>query len=577
MTVVGLQQHTLIETMRSAELLTEEQADRALRSPPANPNERLDQRLVRLGLADDVSLLNALAVQKGLEFVRIKRGLGDRSMFDVLDKEWARSHSVLPLYSVFGEFTVAVSDPTDIFTIDNLGRLTGLKVRLVVAPLEDIEKGLSELGAAPSSLNVDDILDDVGAEEDDEELVREEHDDAQNLDEIAGLAPVVRLVNRVIKGAIAHGASDIHIEPDENVLRLRFRIDGILREAEEMLGTARLPPRFAPAIVSRVKIMAGLDIAERRVPQDGRIPVSYDNKNIDLRVSTLPTSFGEKVVMRILDRSNVLRDLSGLGLSPAIEKGLADVISRPNGVLLVTGPTGSGKTTTLYAALATINSVERNMCTVEDPTEYMIPMVNQIQVNERAGLTFASALRALLRQDPDVIMVGEIRDRETAQICIEASLTGHLVLSTLHTNDAIAAVPRLVNMGMESYLLAAALNGIVAQRLVRRVCPHCRKIEEPTAEHRDLFERFEVPCTTVSRGEGCRECGDVGFAGRVGVHELFSIDDVLRDIITNNPTLSALRQEAKNQGHRTLVCDGLAKVAEGLTTIEEIIRVAELA
>ncbi len=575
MTVVGLDHASLADTLRDAGILSDADLDRGLKAPAKGIGEQLDKRLIRLGLLDEVGLLQALAIQRGMPFARIDKGLGDRAMFEVLDKEWARSHAVLPLYRVHGELTVAISDPTDVFTIDALTRLTGLKIRLVVAPAGDIDSGLSQMGGKLSGLSVDDILDDA---EDDGglDLIKAEADEAENLEEIAGLSPVVRLVNRVIKGAITHGASDIHIEPDENTLRLRFRIDGILREADEIMGVTRLPPRFAPAIVSRVKIMAALDIAERRVPQDGRIPVMFDGRAIDLRVSTLPTGFGEKVVMRILDRSAMLRDLASLGLSPRIEDGLKDLVGAPNGVLLVTGPTGSGKTTTLYAALATINSIDRNICTVEDPTEYTIPMINQVQVNERAGLTFGSALRSLLRQDPDVIMVGEIRDRETAQICIEAALTGHLVFSTLHTNDAIAAVPRLVNMGLESYLMAAALNGILAQRLVRRLCEHCKVTVRPTERDLALLEKFEVGDVDLARGEGCAQCTGTGYSGRVGIHELFVIDDCLRDIITKNPTLSALRREAKKQGHLALAYDGLIKAGEGLTTIDEIIRVAEI-
>ena len=446
----------------------------------------------------------------------------------------------------------------------------------MVCPSQDIEKGMAQLGAKPDGLSVHDILEDVDDDEEDIALVREDQDEAEDLEEIAGLSPVVRLVNRVIRGAISHGASDIRIEPDENTLGLRFRIDGMLRPADEIMGVTRLPTRFAPAIVSRVKIMAGLDIAERRIPQDGRIPVNFEGRAIDLRVSTLPTGFGEKVVMRILDRTNMLRDLTSLGLSERIQAGVEDIVSQPNGVMLVTGPTGSGKTTTLYAALAMINSVDRNICTVEDPTEYTIPMINQIQVNERAGLTFTTALRAILRQDPDVIMVGEVRDRATAQIAIEAALTGHLVFSTLHTNDAIAAVPRLVNMGIEAYLLAAALNAVLSQRLVRRVCESCKVSIQPTEQERVLFDRHAIPFEGLARGEGCSHCAGTGYVGRVGIHELFVIDDAMRDLITTDPTLTSLRNAARKQGHMSIGVDGLWKAAEGLTTTDEVLRLAEI-
>jgi type IV pilus assembly protein PilB len=322
--------------------------------------------------------------------------------------------------------------------------------------------------------------------------------------------------------------------------------------------------------------MSGIDIAERRIPQDGRMEVMLDNRNIDLRVSTLPTYHGEKVVIRILDRNAMIGDLTALGLSTRILDGMNDVVNRPNGVVLVTGPTGSGKTTTLYACLASINSIEKNICTVENPTEYNLNMINQVQVNERAGLTFSLALRSLLRQDPDVIMVGEIRDRETAQIAIEAALTGHGVFSTLHTNDAISAIPRLVNMGIESYLLAAALNGVLAQRLVRRICKSCKILVDPTEHELALLEKFDIEAKQFARGEGCAHCGQTGYSGRAGLYEMFVIDDTLRDQISRDPSLAPLRRHAANQGHLPMSYDGLLKVADGTTTFEEVARVTEI-
>ncbi|MED5330233.1 MAG: GspE/PulE family protein [Planctomycetota bacterium] len=576
MTVVGLDLNRLPETLTETGLVEAGAVEKSLKATPAQPGEALDKQLLRTGVVDKETLLHALAVQKGLPFVRMMKGLGDPETLQIVDRDWARSHGALPLYRVGDTLTVAIADPTDVFTIEALARLTGLEIRLVVCPSQDIEKGMAQLGAKPDGLSVHDILEDVDDDEEDIALVREDQDEAEDLEEIAGLSPVVRLVNRVIRGAISHGASDIHIEPDENTLGLRFRIDGMLRPADEIMGVTRLPTRFAPAIVSRVKIMAGLDIAERRIPQDGRIPVNFEGRAIDLRVSTLPTGFGEKVVMRILDRTNMLRDLTSLGLSERIQAGVEDIVSQPNGVMLVTGPTGSGKTTTLYAALAMINSVDRNICTVEDPTEYTIPMINQIQVNERAGLTFTTALRAILRQDPDVIMVGEVRDRATAQIAIEAALTGHLVFSTLHTNDAIAAVPRLVNMGIEAYLLAAALNAVLSQRLVRRVCESCKVSVQPTEQERVLFDRHAIPFEGLARGEGCSHCAGTGYVGRVGIHELFVIDDAMRDLITTDPTLTSLRNAARKQGHVSIGVDGLWKAAEGLTTTDEVLRLAEI-
>jgi type IV pilus assembly protein PilB len=568
MAIVGLEHRSLAETLRRAGLVDEAELDRGLKAEALSGSERLDQRLIRLGIVDDEVLLRALAHQNGVPFVRMIAGLGDPSLSTLLDKDWARSHGVLPLYRIHGELTVAVADPTDVFTRDALRRLTNLKLRLVVAHPDEIVKGLNQNKSGRPAFSVDEIIDDLG--ESDIQVVEQAMEEMDDIEEVAGLSPVVKLVNYIIVDAIHKNASDIHIEPGEDVLRVRYRIDGRLREA------MRPPVRMAPALVSRVKIMSSLDIAERRAPQDGRMQVMLEQRSVDLRVSTLPTFHGEKVVIRILDRSAMMGDLSCLGLSERILEGLNDLVIRPNGVLLVTGPTGSGKTTTLYGCLASINSIDTNICTVENPTEYSLPMVNQVQVNERAGLTFATALRSLLRQDPDVMMIGEIRDRETAQIAIEAALTGHLVFSTLHTNDAISAIPRLVNMGIESYLLAAAMNGVLAQRLVRRICDGCKVKVEPDARMKAMFETYEIDIGTPSHGEGCKNCDQTGYSGRVGVYELFTIDDRLRDIITTDPSLAPLRKEADVQGHLPLAYDGVMKVADGLTTIEEVTRVAEI-
>jgi len=568
MGVVGLETRTLAETLRKGSLVREEELERGLKSAPISPSERLDDRLVRLGIVDDAVLFRALALQNGLPFVKLVPGLGDRTLASLLDKDWARSHGVLPLYRVHGELTAAIADPTDVFTRDALRRLTGLKLRLVVAHPEEIARGLSDNQTPQVELHVPDIGEDSG--EQDIQVVAEEIEDIGDIQKQAGLSKVVQLVNYVVARAIRERASDIHIEPGEDLLRVRYRIDGMLREV------LRPNAKVAAAIVSRIKIMSSLDIAERRTPQDGRMQVMLDNRSIDLRVSTLPTFHGEKVVIRILDRSGMMGDLTALGLTPRILEGMQDLVARPNGVMLVTGPTGSGKTTTLYGCLASINSIDINICTVENPTEYSLPMVNQVQVNERAGLTFSTALRSLLRQDPDVVMVGEIRDRETAQICIEAALTGHQVFSTLHTNDAISAITRLVNMGIESYLLAAAMNGVLAQRLVRRICKSCRVQYEPDARTRALFDAYGIPLGTLARGEGCSHCGQTGYSGRAGIYELFTIDDKLRDIITTDPALAPLRKEARAQGHLDLAFDGLTKVAEGLTSVDEVTRVAEI-
>lgn len=578
MSVIAIDQSRLADALRDAQLVSPAEVQRGLDAQPKDDHETLSERFVRLGILDEELLYHVVAQQNGVPFMKLVPGLGDAGLGDVLDKEWAAARGVLPLYRVHGELTCAVSDPTDIFTVDSLRRLTGLELRLVVATPEDIAAGLSRKASeGVNTMLVDDIIREVGDEvtgsADELEIVESQIDEIESLAEKAGVAPVVRFVNIIILKAIQDGASDIHIEPDEHMLRVRFRIDGMLRQDEKI----NPPLGLGPAIVSRIKIMAGLDIAERRAPQDGRMRVNSGGNAIDLRVSVLPTYTGEKVVIRILDKSTMRGDLSQLGLSEHVLTNLDHQIRQPNGVILVTGPTGSGKTTTLYAALATINDIERNICTVEDPTEYSLEMINQVQTNPRAGLTFSNALRSLLRQDPDVIMVGEIRDGETAKIAIEASLTGHLVFSTLHTNDAIAAIPRLVYMGVESYLLAAAMNGVLAQRLVRRICNNCKELAAPTDSQRRILERHDVAeLDGLCVGQGCKDCGGTGFKGRVGVHEIFSIDDEVRDIITVDPSLSSLRKYADRINYRSLAHDGLAKAAQGLTTVDEVVRVAEI-
>jgi type IV pilus assembly protein PilB len=413
---------------------------------------------------------------------------------------------------------------------------------------------------------IDDIIEDSDAH--DVTLIEEAIDDIGDIEEVAGQSPVIRLVNYVIFNAVKEGASDIHIEPAEHSVRVRYRIDGKLYKALEV------PAHLLNAVSSRIKIMAGMDISERRLPQDGRIHVMLERRKIDLRVSTFPTNRGEKTVIRVLDTRTVSLVLEDLGFAEDVLHGFLQNITAPNGIILVTGPTGSGKSTTLYAALNNISSMENNVCTVEDPIEYHLPLINQFQVQERVGLTFSKALRTLLRQDPDVIMVGEIRDDETARTAIQAALTGHLVFSTLHTNDACSAITRLVNMGVEPYLIGAALNMVLAQRLVRRICAKCRQPYEPPRTMRKALERMGFPIDTFQKGVGCRRCRNTGYSGRIGVHELLIISDELRDVIINNPSVSAIRQIAQRDGMITLRQDGFRKVREGLTTIEEILHIA---
>jgi len=524
----------------------------------------LGEILIESGLCTEEQILECLAIECGVPFAKLDTRLYDPKVVDLLPREYIEQNLVLPLFLVRGVLTVAVSEPSNLFLIDEIRNLTNLQVQIVAATPRDIRRMITNL---PNSkiFVIDDIIEDSQAA--DVTLIEEAIEDIGDIEEGAGQSPVIRLVNYLIYSAVKEGASDIHIEPAERCLRVRFRIDGRLHKFLE------IPLRLLPAVTSRIKIMASLDISERRLPQDGRVHVLLEGRKIDLRVSTFPSARGEKTVIRVLDTRNISLNLEELGFAEDILAEFQRHIHAPNGIILVTGPTGSGKSTTLYAAINAIATMENNVCTVEDPIEYHLPLINQFQVQEKIGLTFSKALRTLLRQDPDVIMVGEIRDEETARTAIQAALTGHLVLSTLHTNDACSAVTRLVNMGIEPYLIAAALNMVLAQRLVRRICPKCKSPYEPPRNVRRALERmgFEIP--TFYRGVGCRSCRNTGYRGRIGVHELLSITEEMRDLIISNPSITALRQLALQNGMVTLAHDGFRKVREGITTIEEVLSI----
>lgn len=512
-------------------------------------------------------LLECLAIEFGVPFVRLENKLFDPKVFESIPREFIEKHTVLPLFRIRDVLTVAVAEPTNVFLLDQIRDLAGCEIQIAIASAKDIRRMVQTYLPNTKVFVIDDIIDDAGG--DAVELIEEEISDIGFDADVAGMSPVIRLVNYVIYNAVKDGASDIHIEPSERQLRVRNRVDGALFKALE------LPAHLAPAMASRIKIMANLDISERRLPQDGRIHVMMEGRPIDLRVSTLPAQFGEKVVIRILDNQNINVSLEQLGFSTEVLQLFRQQVELPNGIALVTGPTGSGKSTTLYAALNSVSSIEVNVCTVEDPIEFQLNLINQFQVQEKIGLTFAAVLRSLLRQDPDVLMVGEIRDQETARIAIQAALTGHLVFSTLHTNDACSAVTRLINMGVESYLLGASLNMVLAQRLCRKICPRCKKAYEPPKVMQLAMERMGLEVDQYFRGTGCKNCRNTGFSGRIAIHELLAIDEQLRVIITNDPSLSAIRRHAEEQGMLTLRYDGLRKVKEGLTTLEEVFRVSE--
>ena len=462
--------------------------------------------------------------------------------------------------------TVAVSEPANVFVIDEIQRLTDCRVQVVCATAKDIRATLQTYLPAANVFVIDEIIDDAALEN--FSMIENLPEDITDLEEVAGQSPVVKLVNYMIYSAVHENASDIHIEPDEKNLRVRYRVDGRLYEK------MRPPYQMHAAIVSRIKIMADLDIAQRRLPQDGSIHVLVQSRPIDLRVSVMPGTYGEKVVIRVIDFRKMLTNIESLGFSYENLSLFKKVIARPNGIVLVTGPTGSGKNTTLYAALGELNSEQVNICTVEDPVECNIHGINQFEVHDGAGFNFASALRSLLRQDPDIIMVGEIRDRDTANIAVQAALTGHLVLSTLHTNDAPGAVTRLMDLGVAPYLVSASLIAVLGQRLVRKICPNCKDQYEPAHSIRKTIEKWTGTTPVFYRGIGCKKCRNTGYSGRIAIHELFVPDDRVLDMITQSVPLKTLYSTAVENGMVPLHLDGIQKVAAGITTIDEILRAA---
>ncbi|HNX25773.1 MAG TPA: ATPase, T2SS/T4P/T4SS family [Phycisphaerae bacterium] len=547
--------------------ITPGQLEQARQRQQDDPRLSLMEALVRINAVSSEETLEAIAEYFRLPFRRVNYADVQKKAFNVLPVEYLRAKKVLPIEFYNDGIVIAISDPADIFLVDDFRRRLNMKVELVVTPVTDIRTAIDELSAGPGQ-KVDDIVADF--DDSSVEVVEESEEEFEDLEKIAGESPVIRYVNYVISSAVGEGASDIHIEPGEKTLKVRFRMDGILFDQPSP------PLSMHAAIISRLKIMANLDIAERRLPQDGRIRATVKRRNIDLRVSILPTVHGEKCVIRLLDNRSISVGLENLGFSSETLTLFKNQILQPHGVVLVTGPTGSGKSTTLYSALQIMDRERMNISTVEDPVEYELGGINQVNVIDSIGMSFAAALRSLLRQDPDVIMVGEIRDPETARIAVQAALTGHLVLSTLHTNDAPSSVTRLINIGVEPFLISASVNAILAQRLVRRICPNC-KVEVPQNNVREgeYLRRNGIEDMTLFRGEGCEQCRHTGYKGRVGIYELLVIDDVIRTMIPQNPSVTELTKLAIEHGMISLKMDGLNKVAKGLTTVEEIMRVTE--
>jgi type IV pilus assembly protein PilB len=549
------------ELLVEASLITQAQLEQALGQQSAT-GERLGKVLVTMGLATEESIARAVASQLGIEFVDLQNlGIAE-DVLTVLPETLIRRYQVVPVRMDEDALVLGMVDPLDIVALDDIRRFVDRDIIQAAITVDGFQAVVNRYPALESSL--DQVIQEIRPSD-----VGEDEPSLDRLREVVEDAPIVRLVNLMLVQAVRQGASDIHVEPQERNLRVRFRVDGTL------YNTMTVPKHVQAASTSRIKIMANMNIAERRLPQDGRIELRVDNHEIDLRVSSIPTTYGEKVVMRILDKRAALVGIDKLGLMGPDEQRFAGLITKPYGIILVTGPTGSGKTTSLYAILNRLNRTEVNIITIEDPVEYQLAGISQVQINPKAGLTFASGLRSFLRQDPDIIMVGEIRDEETARIAIHAALTGHLVLSTLHTNDAPGAVARLVDMGIEPFLVSSSVVGVVAQRLVRVLCSQCKEGYTPPPEvvARYGLARPNEPPPTIYRARGCDACNQIGFKGRIGLFEIMPMEDELRALVVKSASAEAIRRTAMGLGMRTLQHDGVAKVVAGITSLEEMLRV----
>lgn len=551
-------------------LITDEQLDRILKIQQDNGND-LQKIIINLDILKKDELMFALADEIGVKYVNLDDINIEPTIVVLIPEEMARRHQLIAIDKDEKKLTVAMANPLDVFAHDELKIRLGYDIDSVLSYGEDIDKALDEV------FGVTDEWDQVIGKIENMQVtvLKEEEKEAADISAIteSDEAPVIALVNLIILRAVKEKASDIHVEPfGEDTLKVRYRIDGILHDVMS------LPRNLQLAVISRIKIMSDLDIAERRLPQDGRIQVNVTGRKINIRVSILPAVTGENAVLRILDPSSILLKLDSLGFSPDILPNFLSLIKKPNGIILVTGPTGSGKSTTLYTTLNLLNSTEKKIMTIEDPVEYRLKGISQVQAKPKIGLTFAAGLRSFLRQDPDIMLVGEIRDRETAEIAVQAALTGHIVLSTLHTNDAPSSVIRLIDMGIEPFLISSSVIGVIAQRLIRKICPKCKKGIKITTDMKKILDEYEISSNeiTLYKGEGCPSCKDTGYKGRVAIFELMIITENIRDLITQNVSTGKIREAAVKEGMCLLKIDGIKKVCEGITTIDEVLRVASV-
>ena len=558
---------SLGDSLVEQKLITKEDLKKALEESQKT-GEPLRQVLVRLGLVSEEDILTFLEEQLGIPRVDLSSYLIDPKLISLVPESLARRYLLIPLFKTGDTLTVAMADPLNVVALDEISFRTSSTVEPVVAKEADIRGAINQYYGVAGS--IDDIIRSI----DTKALALAEGEEEVALEKLHNIVvepPIIKLVNLIIIQAIRDRASDVHLEPQEQDLRVRFRVDGILQES------ATIHKHLQAEVISRAKIMADLNIATKRIPQDGRFQIKHENAQVDVRVSTFPTIYGENVVLRLLDAASILIGLDQLGFLPEMLNHFKSLIIKPYGIIFVTGPTGSGKTTTLYAALNSINSPEKNIITLEDPVEYHLTGIRQSQVNPKAGLTFATGLRSMLRQDPDIIMVGEVRDLETAEISIHAALTGHLVFSTLHTNDAPGALTRLIDMGVEPFLVSSSIIGVVAQRLVRTICPNCKESYKPSPK---IITELGLSSKDVDlvfyRGKGCKACGNTGYKGRLGIFELMILNDRIRELILTRTSTSVIRKAAQEGGMRTLREDGLEKALAGITTLDEVIRVTQI-